>query len=224
LLHAFRSWRTRWRGLDLLTAGILVGCAVPAPQPLPVIVSAPTVRTVPPQHPATSPAQTPNQAPKQAPDQAQKPAPPALAAARPSPPAKSAAPRVRPSTKPQPVPATNDSIEGSTAQTERDYRRAAAAHLYGQNAHRIYAGQLPPLLYAIGVLQVDVGAMGEITQINWMRVPTHAPEVVAEIEDTIRRAAPFPRPLALGSVTYTETWLWHKSGRFQLDTLTKGQL
>jgi len=24
-------------------------------------------------------------------------------------------------------------------------------------------------------------------------------------------------------VTYTETWLWDKSGRFQLDTLTQGQ-
>ena len=220
MLHAFRNWRTRWRGLDLLTAGILVGCAVPAPQPLPDIVSAPTVRIVPPQNPVAAPTQ----APTQAPEKAQKPAPPALTAARPPPPAKFAAPRVSPSTKPQPVPATKDSSEASTAQSERDYRRAAAAHLYGQNAHRIYAGKLPPLLYAIGVLQVDVDAMGEITQINWMRAPTHAPEVVAEIEDTIRRAAPFPRPLVLGSVTYTETWLWHKSGRFQLDTLTKGQL
>jgi protein TonB len=25
-------------------------------------------------------------------------------------------------------------------------------------------------------------------------------------------------------VTYTDTWLWDKSGRFQLDTLTEGQL
>jgi len=27
----------------------------------------------------------------------------------------------------------------------------------------------------------------------------------------------------MGRVTYTDTWLWHKSGRFQLDTLTEGQ-
>jgi len=27
----------------------------------------------------------------------------------------------------------------------------------------------------------------------------------------------------MGSVTYTDTWLWDKSGRFQLDTLTQGQ-
>jgi len=25
-------------------------------------------------------------------------------------------------------------------------------------------------------------------------------------------------------VTYTDTWLWDKSGNFQLDTLTEGQL
>jgi hypothetical protein len=37
-----------------------------------------------------------------------------------------------------------------------------------------------------------------------------------------RSAAPFPAPGR--SVTYTDTWLWDKSGRFQLDTLTEGQL
>jgi hypothetical protein len=28
----------------------------------------------------------------------------------------------------------------------------------------------------------------------------------------------------LGKVTYTDTWLWHKSGRFQLHTLSEGQM
>jgi periplasmic protein TonB len=27
----------------------------------------------------------------------------------------------------------------------------------------------------------------------------------------------------MGKVVYTDTWLWDKSGRFQLDTLTEGQ-
>jgi hypothetical protein len=27
----------------------------------------------------------------------------------------------------------------------------------------------------------------------------------------------------MGSVTYTDVWLWDKSGNFQLDTLTEGQ-
>ena len=55
------------------------------------------------------------------------------------------------------------------------------------------------------------------------QIQRHAPEVVAEIERTVRAAAPYPVPLRLGRVTYTDTWLWDKSGNFQLDTLTEGQ-
>jgi hypothetical protein len=75
----------------------------------------------------------------------------------------------------------------------------------------------------VGVLRVDVDRRGQVTGIDWMRAPKHAPEVMAEIERTVRQAAPFPAPVKMGRVTYTDTWLWHKSGRFQLDTLTEGQ-
>ena len=57
-----------------------------------------------------------------------------------------------------------------------------------------------------------------------MRRPSHAPEVVAEIERSVRQASPLPAPARMGRVTYTDTWLWHKSGHFQLDTLTEGQM
>ena len=67
-------------------------------------------------------------------------------------------------------------------------------------------------------------ARGNVRSISWMRAPKHAPEVMAEIERTVRAAAPFPVPQRMGHVVYTDTWLWHKSGRFQLDTLTEGQL
>ena len=83
---------------------------------------------------------------------------------------------------------------------------------------------MPPNLYAIGVLQVDVDSKGRVTKLNWMRAPTHAPEVIKEIERTVRQAAPYPIPAQMGRVTYTDTWLWHSSGFFQLDTLTEGQL
>jgi hypothetical protein len=112
----------------------------------------------------------------------------------------------------------------SNAQTPRDYRRDAAAHLYEKNSGRIYTGKMPPLLYAVGVLQVDVDGRGNVTDIRWMRAPTQAPEVMADIERSVRSAAPFPAPVKMGRVTYTDTWLWHKSGRFQLDTLTEGQM
>jgi hypothetical protein len=111
----------------------------------------------------------------------------------------------------------------SRATTPRDYRRDAASHLYAKNAQRIYHGKLPALLYAIGVLQVDLDGKGRVMNLNWMRAPKHAPEVIKEIERTVREAAPYPTPARMGRVTYTDTWLWHKSGLFQLDTLTEGQ-
>lgn len=111
----------------------------------------------------------------------------------------------------------------SYAKSAREYRKDAASHLYAGNAERIYKGRMPPLLYAVGVLQVEVDPRGMVHRLHWMRAPDHAPEVVAEIERTVRNAQPYPAAVNLGYVTYTDTWLWHKSGRFQLDTLTEGQ-
>lgn len=115
------------------------------------------------------------------------------------------------------------SVRTSSAANPRAYRQDAATHLYGLNRDRIYKGRLPPLLYAIGVLQVEVDGRGNVRNLNWMRAPKHAPEVIKEIERTVRAAAPYPAPARMGRVVYTDTWLWHKSGRFQLDTLTEGQ-
>ncbi|MBI5275410.1 MAG: hypothetical protein HY854_03035 [Burkholderiales bacterium] len=111
----------------------------------------------------------------------------------------------------------------SDAVNPRAYRKDAASHIYAQNATRIFKGRLPPLLYAIGVLNVEVDRKGNVQRIDWMRKPSHAPEVVKEIERTVMAAAPYPVPARMGKVVYTDTWLWHKSGRFQLDTLTEGQ-
>lgn len=122
-----------------------------------------------------------------------------------------------------PVVIPKDPGSLSYAKTAREYRRDAAAHLYSANTKRIYKGRMPPLLYAVGVLQVDLDPRGMVHKLNWMRAPNHAPEVVAEIERTVRAAAPYPVAVNLGHVTYTDTWLWHKSGNFQLDTLTEGQ-
>ena len=112
----------------------------------------------------------------------------------------------------------------SDAKTARDYRKDAAKHLYSMNQARLYPGKMPPLLHAVGVLQVEIDGRGYVTGVSWMRAPRHAPDVMAEIERSVRQAAPFPAPVRMGKVTYTDTWLWHSSGRFQLDTLTEGQL
>jgi hypothetical protein len=122
------------------------------------------------------------------------------------------------------VPSVSSTAHPSAAATARAYRQDAAQHLYGLNAARIFKGKLPPLLHAIGVLEVDIDRTGRVTRLHWMRAPRHAPEVVAEIERTVHAAAPFPAPTRMGKVTYTDTWLWDKTGQFQLDTLSEGQL
>ncbi len=111
----------------------------------------------------------------------------------------------------------------SLARNAKDYRRDAAAHLYAQQSNKIFKGRLPPMLYAVGVLQIDIDKRGQVQGLHWQRAPRHAPEVMAEIEKMVRDAAPYPAPQHMAKVTYTDVWLWHQSGRFQLDTLTEGQ-
>ena len=122
-----------------------------------------------------------------------------------------------------PISAAKGSARSSSAASPRDYRQDGATHLYGLNAERIYKGRMPPQLYAIGVLNIEIDRVGRVTRLDWLRAPRHAPEVMAEIERTVRQASPFPAPSRLGKVVYTDTWLWHKDGKFQLDTLTEGQ-
>ncbi len=148
-------------------------------------------------------------------------APPKKEAALPTSPAVAAPPALaEPSTQLQ----GSEPARVASASTPREYRRYGASHIYAQNSHRIFAGKMPPMLYAVGVLNVDIDGMGQVQRVDWMRAPKHAPEVMAEIERLVRAAAPYPAPVRMGRVTWTDTWLWDRSGRFQLDTLTEGQL
>ena len=125
--------------------------------------------------------------------------------------------------KPDPVTVQEKAGVHSSAKDAFAYRNEAAHHLYRHYAHRIYKGKLPPMLKGVGVVDVVIGAKGQIVDIRWIRAPKQAPELSLEIENLIRIAGPFPAPVHLRQVTYTETWLWHVSGKFQLDTLTEGQ-
>ncbi len=103
------------------------------------------------------------------------------------------------------------------------YRVRAAQHIYKLNTDKVFSGRMPPLLKAIGVVEIQLSGTGEIKNLKWSRAPLHAPEVMKEIETTLRAAAPYPVTQKGESVVFTETWLWHKSGRFQLLSLTEGQ-
>ena len=160
--------------------------------------------STPPAPPPTLPAPLP--APMPVPVPAAKPIPPA-------PPASQRPPQL----------AAPESTINSQASTPREYRKDAASHLYKLNSNRIYKGRMPPMLHAIGVLDVELDRQGRVMSTHWKRAPTHAPEVMADIEQLVRQAAPYPAPARMGKVIYTDVWLWHKSGKFQLDTLTEGQ-
>ena len=142
--------------------------------------------------------------------------PPVVTPPPPPPPAPQPAAQI-----PEPVAAPNGPT--SLARNSKEYRKDAAGHLYGKHAHRIYKGRMPPLLEAVGVLNVDIDQKGSVKAVNWMRAPKHVPHVMAEIERMVKASAPYPVPKHMSQVTYTDVWLWHKSGKFQLDTLTEGQ-
>ncbi len=111
----------------------------------------------------------------------------------------------------------------SAARSPREYRYDGAQHIYRHLPERIFVGKLPRLLFAVGVINIEIDTRGDVAAIQWARAPRNAPRVMDEIERLVRAAAPYPAPVHMGSVTYTDTWLWDKSGRFQLDTLTQGQ-
>lgn len=132
-------------------------------------------------------------------------------------------PEVRP-LPPRARPAPPEAgVASSAARSAREYRLDAARHLYAQYPTRIHLGRLPPLLQAVGVLNVHIDRQGQVRELDWLRAPRHVPEVQQDIERLVRAAAPYPVPRHLGSVIYTDTWLWVRGGRFQLDTLTEGQ-
>ena len=147
-----------------------------------------------------------------------------------------------PGTAPQKAPETaSESSEGSgvrdgqsgevatvrliTAQTPavRAYRKTGSAEIYKAYPKRIYKGKIPPLVYAVVVVETDLDAAGNVLRVEFSRTPSHAPEVPLLIAELIRKASPLPSPGKLGAHTYVDTWLWDKSGNFQLDSRTLGQ-
>ena len=112
----------------------------------------------------------------------------------------------------------------SNATTPKAYRMDGARHLYATYPDRIFKGKLPPLMHAVVVTETELDAAGNVRSVQMVRVPSHAPEVVVKVRQMIMAASPLPAPQRLGGMRYTDIWLVDKSGRFQLDTLTEGQL
>jgi hypothetical protein len=110
----------------------------------------------------------------------------------------------------------------SDASSDREYRKDAARHIYAALPTHIFKGRLPPLLYGVAISETEIDAEGNVTDVRLLREPAAA-EVGPWIRSVIRQVGPFPPPVKIGPVTYIEIWLVHRSGNFQLDTLTEGQ-
>lgn len=123
-----------------------------------------------------------------------------------------------------PTPQPRSAVLASEALSEKAYRRDAARHFYSAYPSQVQYGKLPPLLYAIVVTETEVDAHGGVRSVRIRRAPAGAKHVGPWVVKLIRRAAPLPPPARLGKVKVLEIWLVDKSGRFQLDALTEGQL
>ncbi len=136
-------------------------------------------------------------------------------------------PEVTPLPEPEvtPLPTPKLSSKKSSANTHEEWRKEIALKIYLNNKDLIYPTKLPPLLYAVGVVETQIGINGEIQKINWMRVPKHSPEIIQMVEGILNKQAPFTIPSNLGAppYSYIDTWLWNKNYQFQLHTLTQGQ-
>jgi len=112
----------------------------------------------------------------------------------------------------------------SANEVEQEFRIDASRHLYACYPMRVFRGRLPPLLYGIMMVEIDLDTQGNVTNVTTVRKPA-ADEVAPWVQAMIRRASPFPRPARFpgGTLRFTETFFVDKSGLFQTFTLTEGQ-
>jgi periplasmic protein TonB len=114
--------------------------------------------------------------------------------------------------------------KASAQDVEQEFRIDAARHLYACYPMRVYRGKLPPLLYGIAIIEIELDAQGNVLAAEITRKPA-ADEVAPWLLAMIRRAAPYPAPARFpeGKLRFKETFFVDKSGLFQTFTLTEGQ-
>ena len=112
----------------------------------------------------------------------------------------------------------------SAQDVEQEYRIDAARHLYGCYPMRVFRGKLPPLLYGIIIVEIELDAQGQVLATEITRRPA-ADEVAPWVISMIKRASPYPAPVKFpeGKLRFKETFFVDKSGLFQAFTLTEGQ-
>ena len=107
-----------------------------------------------------------------------------------------------------------------TVRSWTELRRQAALRMVAANPNGTYLGDVPDVLLAIPVLEIELNGDGSIRKIEVLRKPGQAVDTVQLAIDAVRRAAPFgdvsrlPRPWR-----FTETFLFDDARRFKPRTL-----
>ena len=101
-----------------------------------------------------------------------------------------------------------------------DYKTQVARHVAEHNPDHVYAGTLPPLLPAVVVLEITVDRDGELADVAVQR--SRNPDASEIALASVRRSAPLPRP-PTGRLTFSETFLFADSERYQLRSLAGPQ-
>jgi periplasmic protein TonB len=115
-------------------------------------------------------------------------------------------------------------LQPSQALNHQAYRVDAARHVYAAYPEQVLKGKVPALVHAIVVTETEIDARGQVLGVRIVRQPASAREVTPWVVSMIRRASPLPPPARIGRVKFVEVWLVDKSGRFQVHSLTEGQL
>ena len=101
-----------------------------------------------------------------------------------------------------------------------DYKTRVAHHVADHNPERSYTGTLPPMLPAIVVLEITVDRDGQLADVAVQR--SRDPDASEIALASVRRSSPLPPPPA-GRLTFSETFLFADSERYQLRSLAGPQ-
>jgi protein TonB len=101
-----------------------------------------------------------------------------------------------------------------------DYKTRVARQVADHNPERTYTGTLPALLPAVVVLEITVDSDGQLADVAVQR--SRNPDASEIALASVRRSAPLPPPPA-GRLTFSETFLFADSERYQLRSLAGPQ-
>ena len=127
-----------------------------------------------------------------------------------------------PAPAPAATPVSAPGVPASSANNLEDYKREVALHIHRLAASQVFEGRPPSLLRSVIVASLLVDGSGNLAGVRILRDNGDA-ETVAAVHESLRRAAPFPRPprrlLRSGRIEFSETWLVRDDAKFQLRTL-----